>query len=147
MDAVKASNKPNATDKSGGFHEEGGIWGKDTQGMTRVSPALPGRTWMNDGTGIDINVLIAVNQDLTDEMISAKSILGKYHVHPRGGDILTPQGWRPAKVQQEPSQGDFKNANYGTNIVAGAKSKQIYFYDNNDTLGSMSFRNFMKGCP
>jgi len=135
MDAVDASNRSNATDRRGGFHEEGGIWGVGPDGNTLISPAVPGAPWKKGNPQIFIDQYDSVDPSIKRNMAD---ILGKYHVHPRGGG-----GWDPA---QPPSKGDFANADPMINIVAGASNGTIYFYNNEKTLNNMSFKDFMKGC-
>jgi hypothetical protein len=136
MDAVKASNGSNATDGRGGFHEEGGVWGIDFDNNTLISPAMPGVPWKKGDTQAFINVFDSIDPLIISNMTT---ILGKYHVHPRGNKITS--------FIQPPSKGDLANADPIINIVAGAGNGWIYFYNNDKTLNSMSFDDFMKGCP
>jgi RHS repeat-associated protein len=136
MAAVAASNSKNSSDKKGGLHEEGGIWGFDKNDTIIISPAKPGTTWTKGDTSIGINVLDPADNSKLDSIVYD---LGKYHVHPKG------RFFGPYFVQQ-PSTADLRNAHMGINIVAGAGNKQIYFYNSVGIINKMSFKNFMKGC-
>jgi RHS repeat-associated protein len=135
MDAVEASDKPNATDKWGGYHEEGGIWGLGAKEDLLISPALPGLTWFEGITNFGIDVGNAVDPSINHSM---ETVLGQYHVHPKGGSLT--------RFVQSPSAVDIGRAVLPMSIVAGAASKRVYFYDATGDLGAMSFKKFMKGC-
>jgi RHS repeat-associated protein len=136
MDAVKASNSRNATDRIGGFHEEGGVWGIDPNSNTLISPAMPSTPWEKGDPQVLINVYDSSDSSIIPNMAI---ILGKYHVHSRGNKMTI--------FSQPPSKGDIANADPIINIVAGAENQWIYFYNNEGTINEMSFTDFMKGCP
>jgi len=136
MDAVNASNSRNATDRLGGYHEEGGVWGMGADGTLLISPAVPSAPWKKGESQVFINEFNSVNPSIIPNMAS---ILGKYHVHPRGGRLGT--------FFQPPSRGDIDNADPIINIVAAAEDRWIYFYGTGGKVNDMSFKDFMKGCP
>jgi hypothetical protein len=136
MDAVNASNSKNSTDKWGGFHEEGGIWGVGPDGNILISPSQPGAVWKTGDPQVFVDPFLAADQSITNSLYP---ILGQYQVHPKGNSKNL--------FNQPPSSGDIANATLPIiNIVAGAASQRIYFYDNHSTINDMSFKDFMKGC-
>ncbi len=136
MNSVTASNSPNATDKTGGFHEESGVAGTDKSGNLVISPDLPGPTVI---PGPDVTKAEsgggAVNQELQDSIANP---IVEWHVHPSG--VANGYGFI-----QEPSPHDTDTAHPWINIVVGARDKQVYFYGTSGIIGQTSLKEFMKG--
>ena len=109
--------------------------GLDSNVKILISHAIPGVTWENGMSSINIDVGIAVDSSIINNMAT---LLGKYHIHPRGNSINV--------FIQPPSQSDLTNAVFPINIVAGAQSRMIYFYNTTGVINQMSFSRFMQGC-
>lgn len=137
--AVDRSNKPSADDKEGGSHEEGVSW-KTTGSTTTITDAPA-------GAYVDLT-------DLTKTKASIglpRNVDGRAHIHPE--DTSGTRGF-----VQPPSQQDTDVAlTTGTNIVVGARSKEVYFFKptgQNPTnkekdgecrcVAQMSLKNFLK---
>ena len=132
MDSVSASNAPSAiaSDKVGGFHEEGGYWGKDISGNVVVIPAVPGKF-------ADPSVVSKASIDIfnvADPSLAAKlvSIDGGWHVHPSGSVTV---GDKLSQFIQPPSQADINNGNLPINIAVGARDSKVYFYNSSGQIG------------
>lgn len=89
---------------------------------------------------------------------------GRAHVHPSGEITNDPSRARPSSglgqtiggtitthnFVQKPSAVDISNASSGTNIVVGARDKNVYFYtasgnrNNCNCIAKMSLSNFKK---
>jgi RHS repeat-associated protein len=137
VSSVKASDKPSAAahDKTGGFHEEGGIWGKDIKGDPVPVPALPGPA-ASPGTdnAAHIQVMNSADPSLKETLAS---IDGQWHVHPSGSNAA-------GYFRQGPSGVDTNGSILPINIVVGAGDRHVYFYDNTGLIGkSMTLKSFM----
>ena len=142
MASVNASNSPCAAgsscggDTTGGFHEEGGIWGTNADGSIAVVPATPGPYSAPDDKTAHITPEDSANPRLKDNMVQ---LGGEWHVHPKGG------GGR--EFGQPPSGQDKTVAGNGAalfpiHIVLGAGNSKVYFYNGSREIGHMSFKEF-----
>lgn len=138
-DAVYASNQPNAQsgDQGGRFHEEGLKWGLDANGNQAIVPAQPGQYAPPGASQATINLDVPADPADAGRIVTPQ---GAAHVHPSGQATTGPSSGagvvvfggttRTREFDQPPSQRDINNARPGTNIVAGARSGKVYFYDN-----------------
>jgi hypothetical protein len=132
----------------GGFLESAVSWAT-ADGKTTVTAAP-------DGAYSDPRV------DREATVTSPATADGKAHIHPSGviertestggsssgGGVSvystgTVKSSR-ADFVQEPSAKDRQNALSGTNIVVGARSKTVYFYNSGGTYATMKLSNFLK---
>ena len=169
--ALERSNQPTLPDNTrrefspdtkGGFHEEGGVWGIGNDGSEVIGRAMPG-TVSDPSTGghatISLNTLVAP--------ITAQTV-GTFHIHPKGERKIdraqqTPQT-TSTKTQldvfnfdQAPSGRDFAASSinqqspvYKYDIVVGARSGEVYFYQDTNSLADpylakISASRFFKG--
>lgn len=153
LDSLKASDRPTIDDKQGGFHEEGGIWVTTTNGDAVAEPAVPGKyAKLGDQAHVQINELA---NPLPATAIAA--VGGMWHVHP-GGTIVDrrvlPEREEGSKrittvittttyFEQPPSEGDIAAADLPINIVIGARSRLVYFYDRSGFIGTMPLEEFL----
>ena len=142
MASVNASNSPCAAgsacagDTTGGFHEEGGIWGTNANGSDAVVPATPGPYSAPGDKTAHITPEDSANPALKNNMVQ---LGGEWHVHPKGG------GGR--EFDQPPSGQDKRVAGTGAalfpiHIVLGAGNSRVYFYAASGEIGHMSFKKF-----
>jgi hypothetical protein len=137
--SVKDSNSPSkeAGDKTGGMHEEGGIWGYDSSGNLVVCPAKPGQAATSDSDIVSVVPSNVKDSGSRDQITEAG---GQWHVHPEGN--------RTTKFDQPPStdtaHADTAKAFAPINIVVGAKDKTVYFYDKSGTIAQMPLKDFLK---
>jgi hypothetical protein len=154
---VDASNSKNSEDVKGGFHEESLV--ADSTGNNQVQISrFTGPYSPNPINGAEV---VSTTTDNT---------LLQAHVHPAGlgktvvvddpmkrsGGGTTVMGGSVTTTtpafRQEPSTqsssggpGDIPQAlPNATNIVVGARSKQVYFYNTGGTFAQMSLKNFLK---
>jgi RHS repeat-associated protein len=121
-DAVKRSDAPNATDKTGGMHEEGFT---TTNGQIKNAPAGPTAKPGDDHAEITIST-------------TADTTL-KVHVHPEGqGNTQFGQGPSPQDVQ---NAGSSVNPSM-TNAVVGAASGQVSVYTGQGTQATIPLKDF-----
>ncbi|MBA3912842.1 MAG: hypothetical protein H0X25_03060 [Acidobacteriales bacterium] len=139
--SVEESNNPSvvAGDTAGGFHEEGGVWGKDASGSTLVVPAVAGPVAdPSNKEHAHITVENPANQSLGGRRARVD---GKWHIHPkasmRKGDVTY-------TFDRSPSPRNRSNASYGINIVVGAQNRQVYFYTNSQIVGRISLDKFLQ---
>jgi hypothetical protein len=147
-DAIKASVKASNSGPNGGFHEEGGKWGT-LNGKQVGSPLVPGgRAIPRLQNAATIDLAQAANPALYQALSLSGTIEGQWHVHPAG---IGPNQYRKIMgFEQGPSHhnpngtGDQDTASSGTNIVVGARSGAVTFFDgSNDNLGQMNLNDFM----
>src|SRR6185437_5245957 len=140
-DSVADSDAPDADDKNGGFHEEGGLFGPDFDGATAVARSKPS-PFSNPDTDSTATIQLAQIRD--SDLAIASTITattGAWHVHPRG---VGPKTGRT--FDQGPSRGDMQNlAGTKLNFVVGAADKKVYFYDGSRVLRTMSLSKFLGG--
>jgi hypothetical protein len=143
-DSIKASNSPTSDDKKGGFHEEGGQW-VIVEGKTVPLPAKPGRANLAIEGGADVSPSDAIDPGAKSGNFA---LGGTWHVHPQGTVTEQEGNVRTTKTfSQPPSAKDLKEAGAGINIVIGAGSKKVYFYDSSGVIGHpMKLKDFLKGC-
>jgi RHS repeat-associated protein len=145
--AVDRSNSPTPDDKKGGFHEEGGIFGTNSDGVEKVIHASSGPA-ANPKTDnhAEVDIFKAAN---SSEQGSITNVSGTFHVHPSGTttENSTDNNSSPGSVTfggttttysfvQPPSNVDVSNANQGGNvsgynIVVGARDNTVYLHGNN----------------
>ena len=160
--AVDRSNNPSpvAGDTQGGFHEEGGIVGKDSKGNELIIPAAPGPVSdpLKDKDA-HINVFNAADQSQTADLASANLT---YHIHPSGQATASPSappgtvvigGGTTGRFRQEPSSGapngdiyvaGRRQATLGisSNIVVGAGNKKVYVYNGSGVRATFPLDRF-----
>jgi len=141
--SVQASNSPSAQagDKTGGFHEEGGIWGTDAAGKAVAVPAVPGKAAdPRAEKNASIDVYSSANPALKQ---SLASVGGEWHVHPSGSMLGLDGNTR--FFDQGPSKDtDIPRAAGPMNIVVGAGEKKVYFYDKSGVIGTMKLKDFLR---
>lgn len=154
LDSLNASNSPTADDKQGGFHEEGGMWVATTDGHVVAEPAVPGK-YAKPGVPAHLRVNDPANP-LPGDRIAG--VAGAWHVHPCG-EIIN-RRVLPAKIEgnkeivttittttyfeQPPSGGDIAAALLPLNIVIGARSRLVYFYNRSGIIGTMPLEEFLE---
>jgi hypothetical protein len=157
--AVARSNAPNAAvgDTRGGAHEEGGIFGTDSQGAERVEAAKPGPYKdVNTPGEVSVNVF-----DPASGTSSISSMKGIYHVHPSGANHTSPNSntiggeTRDNRFAQPPSGPDLQNARdnaanpnsayhyTGNAYVLGAGNKTVYIYNSSGVIATFPLKTFL----
>jgi hypothetical protein len=132
---------PGVKDTKGGFHEEGGQYGKDLQGNTVVIPAIPGEGDESLSKGsLKINTtnpMGFVPSDFQPE--------GTYHIH-TGKSVYYSSGgkYRKRTPRQEPSEADKINAGkrtsmIGDHYVVGSGNGKLYIYDSDGEKARFPF--------
>jgi hypothetical protein len=153
LDSLKASYRPTTDDKQGGFHEEGGIWVTTTNGDVVAEPARPGK-YAKPGDPAHMQV----NQPASSlPAAPIAAVDGTWHVHP-GGEIVDRRVLRTREegdrkittvittttyYGQSPSEGDMTAAHLPINIVVGARSRLVYFYNRSGVIGAMPLEEFL----
>jgi|ERR1035438_6060205 hypothetical protein len=141
--SVKASDSPNATDKVGRFHEEGGIWGLTANGKVIVIPAKAGPTNAKCGDGASIDIGDAADPSLSAYLVT---VLGEWHVHPSG--VQQGKNGGTCHFIQSPSHVDIANTmGNPCNIVVGAADSVVYFYDSTGVTKKVKLKEFLKEKP
>jgi RHS repeat-associated protein len=140
--SVDRSNSPNNSvgDTKGGFHEEGGTYGK-ADGKDMVVNAKPGlappNMQLKIGEKLNINPLIPADSKSVPKNYV---VTGTFHVHP--------SGYSNGKAfVQKVSKGDInfvKNpaAGKGYQFVLGARSKEVYIYTSKGTVATFPLSSF-----
>ncbi|WP_306589370.1 carbohydrate binding domain-containing protein [Geothrix sp. 21YS21S-4] len=139
--SLDASNSPTADDKTGRFHEEGGQWGKGVDGNVLIYPAVPGKVSKPGDKEANVDSGQAVDQEGKNNNLATTD--GKWHIHPAGDGLNGKRGFF-----QGPSSGDLNRPAdefLPTNIVVGAASRRVYFYDAKGVIADVSLSDFMKG--
>jgi hypothetical protein len=139
MNSVNASDAPSADDKTGGFHEEGGLWGTTANGSQVPVPALPGPA---SDPAVDSNAhIFTVNPANPALAGTVTEIQGQWHVHPSGSKTVDNKTF---SFNQSMSPGDKSNARFGINIVVGAGDRKVHFYNSSGLIGkAMNLKDFM----
>jgi len=147
--AVDRSNSPNKSvgDLSGGFHEEGGIFGTNSEGQEVVNNAEPGQ-YADPRTDSQATVDVFSGDNGT-----IKKTSGMFHVHPKGS--FSPGsntiGGVSASFNQEPSASmDIPTAKYnagtgavkGNSYVLGARDGKVYIYNGNGVVATFPLSKF-----
>ena len=139
MDSVNATNTPSGDDKRGGFHEEGGIAGPDSDNKMVVSPARPGP---HGPSGAVHTNLMSVDPALNAKMTGVSVI---WHTHPAGrngaGDLVWKQ--TPSKGDQDAARADRGSAPNVIEVVIGTGNRTVYFIDGSKTVLHMCLDQFM----
>jgi RHS repeat-associated protein len=159
LDAVDRSNKPSkeAGDRKGGFHEEGGITGKNKEGQEVIAEAKPGlykKPTGKEDESIDVNVFDSKDKEFASTIVEVELT---YHIHPGGvveppldpfGDSQMIQTQEIKYFNQPVSETDLKNAEKrtnvvtGYNIVVGARSGEVTFYDSKGVITTFDVKVF-----
>jgi RHS repeat-associated protein len=154
--AVDRSNSPTADDTKGGFHEEGLMWGTDSNGKERIINSAPG-AYANPQ--VDSKAEIEVNKPANPaEAGVLTSAPNTAHIHPKG-EVEVSEGPKsePGTIclgcatkvttynfDQPPSTKDVANALPGTNnVVVGAREKKVYIYDNSGVRATFPLKQFL----
>ena len=137
MSSVNASNSPSGADLTGGFHEEGGIWGTNADGSDAIVPATPGAYCAPGCKKAHITPADSADPALKDKMTK---LGGEWHVHPKGGS--------GREFEQEPSPTDKSVAGNGAalfpiHIVVGAGNSRVYFYNESGVTEQMKLSKFL----
>lgn len=153
--AVDRSNLPSAAagDATGGFHEEGGIYGLDASGTQVTNPAPPGQY-------SDPSVQAQAEIDVwAGETGNIREVQGTYHVHPSGTvTSAVPGGTRTSSFSQPPSAPDLQNAidnsspnsdyhTTGNNYVLSAGSNTVHIYNQNGVIATFPLTQFRTIAP
>ena len=128
--AVSASN----TD---GIHEEAFKWGRDKDGNVLVSMSHPGKPCNAEVKGLCLEYFDSANPEIDARLVTVDGFL---HVHPRGNAHTS--------ITQPPSVEDlhFAAGIPGTiNIVIGAESHLVYFFDGKGVTSTVKLKDFLKG--
>lgn len=139
--SIEASNSPSGEDKSGGFHEEGGYWGRDASGNLVVVPAQPGGNAdpRTGDTKATVDVMKAVEPSQASKVATVE---GTWHVHPKGETWVRGSKF---KFEQGPSHDDINNATAPINVVVGARWKQVRFFNSTGQVGqAQSLNRFLE---
>jgi RHS repeat-associated protein len=154
--AVERSNSPTSDDKKGGFHEEGITYGTNASGAEQIIVASPGAA-SNPQTDSHASIALSNFANKADQG-ALVSVGGTAHVHPKGEiTVTTGPAARPGvtviggtvttttfNFVQAPSARDIQNAIPGqTNVVAGARDKKAYIYDNTGVRATMPLKHFL----
>ena len=144
--AVGRSNAPSGKDTKGGFHEEGGRYGKDENGNYQVVDAKPGEK-SNPATDGKATVDVADRASPGPPYIHAE---GTYHVHP-SGEVITSAGSNSlgggstANFEQNPSPQDYeiaKNYEGNNSYILGARDGTVTIYNGSGTLATFPLNKF-----
>lgn len=145
--AVDRSNAPSeaAGDKKGGFHEEGGIYGK-TNGDDKVVDANPGP--YADPIKVDHAEVEPFSGETPTNYV--EEVEGTFHVHPSGevqtgGGANTIGGEKTHSFDQSPSPQDYSSAGSGAakgnNYVLGAKGT-VTIYNAGGQVATFPLKEF-----
>ena len=128
--AVERSRKPSGDDKTGGWHEEGGVYGKDHTGGDAVVDAKPGDAFSPTASGggvdpLDPNTSGAgkTGFDVVSTM-ATMTVEGTFHVHP---------SCDPTIFDMEPSNADKRNV-VSRDKDNGIKGNTYVLADGNNTV-------------
>ncbi|MVT39537.1 hypothetical protein GO495_02970 [Chitinophaga oryziterrae] len=163
--AIKRSSLPSKDDKYGGFHEEGGMYGKRL-GVQIAIPAKPG-AYADMLVAKEANVDPYSGEDPNGLFLD--EVEGTYHVHPEGvvyhynSDQAEFKIYRfdqePSNIRDEdaskPNHGDLPTAKdmenrsgaaavKGNHFVLGARDQHVRIYNSGGTILTISFEVFFK---
>ena len=130
--AAIAALKESDTD---GIHESSFKWGRDKDGNVLVSMSTPGKPCNSVVQGLCIEYFAAANPEIDARLVTVD---GFAHVHPRGNAHMS--------FVQPPSKEDlyFAAGVPGTiNLVIGAGSHLVYFFDGNGVTGTEKVKDFL----
>ena len=169
--AVNRSNSPTADDKTGGFHEEGGVVLDTSDGVVAVPAPSGAASKPNSIENVTVDVYGGVSKETYEK---TTGLVTTYHIHPSGTIDVSPQNnastvgktviggserQETKYFAQPPSQAD-KNGigtlptKLGYHIVVGAGSKtilgqntggqKVYFYNSSGGVkGSLPLNKFV----
>lgn len=150
--AVERSNSKNTNrqdefkgdDDEGGFHEEGGVYGKDVNGEYQVIHAKPGAK--TDPLEADMATVVVSDKANPNSPMIVKE--GSFHVHPVG--VRQPPsgtlGGRTGDFNQSPTDPiDYKVAGgyRGNSYVLGARSNTVSIHNGSGTLATFPLKAFI----
>lgn len=124
-----------AASNTDGIHEEAFKWGKDKYGNVLVSMSTPGKPCFTEVQKVCLSYFGAANPEIDARLVTVD---GFAHVHPRGNAHMS--------LIQPPSKEDlyFAAGVPGTiNLVIGAGSHLVYFYDGNGVTGTEKVKDFL----
>jgi len=143
-EAVDRSDAPNESvgDSKGGFHEEGGIFGK-TNGQEKVIAAEPGPA---SDPSVDSKAEVDVFSGETPDNY-LEEVEGTFHVHPSG---TVTKGNTTSSFVQSPSDVDVTNAGTnaqsgavtGNSVVLGAGNGKVYIYNGKGVQATFPMKQF-----
>ncbi len=140
--ASDRSETPTKDDKSGGFHEEGGFFGKDKNNNELAVPASAGAK-SNPGPGkkATLKPFSSVDPKLKKQV---KTISGTYHIHPSGTKPKANDPTQSEAFQDGPCGGDIPAQKqlekagiiHGNSyVVNGSKhSKKVTIYNGDGSI-------------
>jgi hypothetical protein len=131
--AAIAALKESDTD---GVHESSFKWGRDKDGNVLVSMSTPGKPCNSAVQGLCLDYFGAANPEIDARLVTVDGFL---HVHPRGNAHI--------RTTQPPSKEDlhFAAGIPGTiNIVIGAESNMVYFFDGKGVTAVVKWKEFIK---
>ena len=155
-EAVGRSSRPSGADANGGFHEEGGEFGLDSDGHQISVAAAPGPFADPRTTNATIETGNPANPA---DVGRIEKVQGTFHVHPKGEIVVGPKTTPgvvviggpilTANFNQKPSMPDLNlamQAPSNTNFVLGARTSRVYIYNSNGELtpNGIPLKNFLK---
>ncbi len=144
-DAVSRAESPSteAGDIKGGFHEEGGNYGKDrSNGSSKVIEAKPSKADPEVRTGLGINNWDAKNPS---EWNSSYKPEGSFHVHPSGSNGNRAFGTEPSSADLETAK-TISNPPYnitGVSYVLAPRVNKVFLYNYNGNIASVPLDRFL----
>jgi hypothetical protein len=137
INAVDRSNKPTIDDISGGFHEEGGIFGFDKDGNETVVNAKSG-AYADPSSSVtaEVDLLTPADKKETGKIVNVE---GVFHIHPSGEvskNYVNELGEEETKIysfDKPPSEWDVSNIAKAGNknkygVVVAASENKVYIY-------------------
>jgi hypothetical protein len=143
--AVERSESPSteAGDTKGGFHEEGGNYGTDTEtGSSKVVEAKPGNANMEVTGGLGIKCWNAKNPSDYNNY----NPQGSFHVHPSG------EGENGRLFGTKPSDADLNNARTvaaspynvtGTSFALAPRVDRVFLYNSSGNITNLPLNKFL----
>lgn len=126
-----------AASNTDGIHEEAFKWGKDKDGNVLISMSTPGKTCGTVQRDTCLEYFIPANPAVDARLATVD---GFAHVHPRGNVRVS--------FVQPPSREDLYFAAgvpSTINIVVGADSHLVYFFDGKGVTGTVKLKDFLRG--
>jgi hypothetical protein len=133
---IQDSNSPTADDKTGGFHEEYAVAGRNEYGDWSISKDKPGAYANPDTNTVVTPSGVPRDQNLANSITDPQVFA---HAHP-SGVTAAGNGWK-----QPPSGQDKSVALPGViNIVFAAREGKVYFYNSAGVIGKpMKLKDFL----
>ena len=152
--AVENANKPNAAagDNQGGFHEEGGIFGADSDGNEKVIHAQPGQA-AQPGQDQYASVDVFSGETATNNL---STVEGTFHTHPSGTNaagsfdqepsnfIDNQTGQRIGDIPTAQSQSNPSSVTHvrGNHYVLGTGDNKVRIYNRSGTIATFPLKKF-----